>query len=86
MYDMKGNETLTPCFLLYPRPLKGSGVQDLCRVHFVLIERHWNFLLHTKIDFNLKVCHDFDGRSFRQVQDHGKRAKFVPGPYISYLH
>lgn len=33
---------------------------------------HWKLLLYLKIAYNLRECHNFDSRSFEQVQSHGK--------------
>ena len=46
------------------------------------MEKHWKFLLHTKIAYDLRVCHDLDPRSFGQGQSHWQ--KFVSGQYVSY--
>lgn len=37
-----------------------------------LTEEHWRFFLYIKILYDLNVCHDFDQRSFRLIQDHWK--------------
>lgn len=61
-------------------------VHYLCLVYTLLMEKHWTFLLHIKIAYDLRVCHDFDPRSFWQVQGHWKKKvqKFVSGLYLSY--
>lgn len=73
-------------YTLLPPPhthtISGGGDIMILKVHFVLlsvqfclfpiflIEEHWNFLLHAKLVFDQRVCHDFVPRSFGQVQSH----------------
>lgn len=45
------------------------NVQYSCSVHIFLMEKHWNFLLHIKIAYDLRVFHPW---LFRQVQGHWK--------------
>lgn len=42
---------------------------------------HWKLLLYLKIAYDLRECHNFDSRSFEQVQSHGERKseKFLFG-------
>lgn len=42
------------------------------------MKEYWKFLVHTKIAFDLRVCHDFEPRSFEfgQVQRH-RQKKFI---------
>lgn len=42
----------------------------LCLIYTSLMKRHWTVLPHVKISYDLRVCHDFDPRSFVQVQGH----------------
>lgn len=44
------------------------------------MEKHWKFLHHIKIAYNLMVCYNLDPRSFVQIQDHCK--KFLLRPYL----
>lgn len=34
------------------------------------MEKHRNYLLHTRVTYDLRVCHVFDSRSFVQVRGH----------------
>lgn len=36
------------------------------------MENHWKFLLHIKVAYDLRECHDFDPKTFDQVQGHWK--------------
>uniref|UniRef100_K1QGI1 Uncharacterized protein n=1 Tax=Magallana gigas TaxID=29159 RepID=K1QGI1_MAGGI len=38
-------------------------MQNSCPVHIFLMGKHWKFLLHTKIAYDLRVCHDLDPRN-----------------------
>lgn len=44
----------------------------------------WKFFLHTKITCDLRMCHDFDPKSFGHVQDHWKE-KFIICPVYTFL-
>lgn len=44
----------------------------------------WKFFLHTKITCDLRMCHDFDPKSFGHVQDHWKE-KFIICPVYAFL-
>lgn len=48
------------------RSLK-EKVQNLCFVHIFLMKKYWKFLFHTKVANDLRVCHDFDPKSFWQL-------------------
>lgn len=39
-----------------------------CLVHIFLTEKHWTFLFHKKIAYDLRTCRDFNPRSFGQIQ------------------
>lgn len=47
-----------------------------CPVFIFLMEKHWMFLLHTKIAYDLRMCHALDPSSFGKVQGHLKE-KFI---------
>lgn len=42
-------------------------MQNKCLVHIFLIEKNRKFLLHTKITYDLRVCHDFDPQSLVKI-------------------
>uniref|UniRef100_K1Q234 Uncharacterized protein n=1 Tax=Magallana gigas TaxID=29159 RepID=K1Q234_MAGGI len=46
----------------------GRKVQTSCLVHIFLMDKYWKFLIHIKIAYNLRVCHDLDPRSIEEVQ------------------
>lgn len=49
------------------------------------MKKRWTFLLHIKIVYGLRVCHDFDQRSFEQVQGHQKeKCKNLNSVHIFY--
>lgn len=39
-----------------------------CPVHIFLKETHWKFLLHKKIAYDLRVCHEIDPRLLKKVK------------------
>lgn len=47
-------------------------------------DTHWKFLLHTKITCDLRMSHDFDPKSFGQVQDHWKE-NIIICPVYTFL-
>lgn len=36
--------------------------KKMCPVYNVLMDKHWKILLHTKIDYDLSMCHNLDSR------------------------
>ena len=66
------------------------SLQNSSPVHIFLMEKHWKFLLHTKIAYDLRVCHDLDPRSFGQGQGHWQKKckerhwKFLLSTKIAY--
>ena len=49
------------------------------------MEKHWKFLLHTKIAYDLRVCHDLDPRSFGQGQGHWQKKCKIRVRSLSFL-
>lgn len=67
-----------------PRSLKGK-VQYSCSVHIFLMEKQWNFLLHIKIAYDLRVCHDFHSWLIRQFQGNWKEKCNISVRFIFFL-
>lgn len=54
-------------------------------VHIFHMKKRLTFLFHIKIAYDLRVCHDFDQRSFEQVQGHQKeKCKNLNSVHIFY--
>lgn len=56
--------------------LQEEKVRNLCLLYAILMKKYWKFLLHKKIAYYLRVCHDLDQRSFVQVQGHSKKLQY----------
>lgn len=64
-----------------------------CLVNNFLTEQHWEFFLHGKIAYRLRVCHDFDTMSkvilphYRSLEENVKNKclVFFLGKYWKYL-
>lgn len=65
--------------------LKVTCRKNSCPVYNFLIENPLNFLLHTKIAYDLIIWQNFNLMSLRQILSHWKEKwKFVPDPYLTY--
>lgn len=56
--------SVPPSIHLFVRP----SVFAIVSIHIFLVEKHWRFLLHTKITYDIRMCHDFIPMSFELVQ------------------
>lgn len=66
------------------RSLEGKRKMCVRSISFFWREKYWRFLPHTKVTFDLRLCHDFDLMSFEQVKgDWKKKFIILAGPYLS---
>lgn len=59
---------------------KVTGRKSL--VYIFLMEKHWTFLLHIKIDYDLLVWHELDPGSLRRLKVTGRKSGII----VSVLH
>lgn len=59
----------------------GKIRENVCLVYTFIMEKHWKFPLHPKIAFDIMMCHDFDPKSFVQVQSHSKKKMYNLFPF-----
>lgn len=81
------------CFMIYYTLFCGMYRNHFVRLSirlylsYQVMEKHRNFLLHTKIACDLRLCYDFDLRSFEQIQGHWKeKCKIVSSPCLYFTN